>query len=284
MRKLWVMALSGLLGVGLAGAIPGLDAGFDDGPPPPPHEKKGEPKKGEPGPEGDLRRAYDLLRKIKAEDGVGGRADERLRGWTDRAAGLYRRGIQAHANGDRHRAHELGVAAHDLARAVDHAKNAARLDQAQADPDLPPPPRGEGPAGDAAEARRDLRHAYDRISDADVDADDKDAKYYLDSARDLYTAARRDAEDGRNERAAELAKAAEALTHVPEHLAHAADGAPEPPRPEPKAKGKEKEKEKEREKGKRKRDFEPKKEGPEPKDRDRDRDDDRLPPPLTPRA
>ena len=264
MRNLLLMACSGLVTLGLAGVMPLPSPGSDDDPPP---KKKGEAeKKGEPGPEGDLRRAYDLLRKIKAEDGMGGRADERLRGWADRAAGLYRRGVQAYADGDRRRAHELGVAAHDLARTVDHAKNAALFDHA--DPDLPPPPKGAGPAGNAAEARRDLRHAFDRIGELEDDGD-KESKYYLDGARDLYTAARRDAEDGRNDRAAELAKAAEALTHVPEHLARAAEDAPEPPKPEPKPSPKARKKA----------------DGSEPKAKKdaHPEGDDELPPPLPPR-
>ena len=263
MRKLLLMACSGLLTLSLTGAMPTLSPGSADDPPP---RKKGEAeKKGEPGPQGDLHRAYDLLRKIKAEDGVGGRADERLRGWTDRAASLYRRGVQAYADGDHHRAHELGLAAHDLARTVDHAKNAALLDHA--DPDLPPPPpNGVGPAGDAAQARRDLRHAFDRIGELEDDAD-QESKYYLDGARELYTAARRDAEDGRTELAAELAKAAEALTHVPEHLARATEDAPEPPKAAPKPKAKKKA------------------DGPEPKAKKdaHPQADDELPPPLTPR-
>ena len=57
---------------------------------------------------------------------------------------------------------------------------------------------------------------------------------YVKAARDLYTAARRDLEAGRDERAGELARAAEAMTHVPEHLAQIGDGFGAPlPRPAP---------------------------------------------------
>jgi hypothetical protein len=68
--------------------------------------------------------------------------------------------------------------------------------------------------------------------------------FYRETARDLYNAARRDVEAGRYDRAGELARAADAMTHVIEHLGHAADQSarPEPrepePKPEPKARPK----------------------------------------------
>ncbi len=276
MRKLLLMTISGLLSLGVAGMIPAEpSASFDPAPPP---KQKGEPdKKGEPKPGGDLRKAYDLLRRIKTDDGPAGRSDERLRDWTDRASKIYRKAVAAQTGGDPREARELGTAAHDLARAVDHVRNASRFDRP--DPDLPPPPEGPGPGGDGERTRRDLRRAYDRIEEADDEG--PDAKYYLDGARDLYNAARRDAENDRNERAGELARAAEALTHVPEHLAMAADPKsaegprrkrerPEPPkakkgeRPEPKEKRGERPEPPKAKKGERP-------------------DDDALPPPLSPR-
>jgi hypothetical protein len=77
-----------------------------------------------------------------------------------------------------------------------------------------------GMKGDpAAKAREDLQRAYDKIAAARKAAgEDPKGKYYLDAARDLYNAARRDAEAGRHERASELARAAEALTLVPQNL------------------------------------------------------------------
>jgi hypothetical protein len=198
-----------------------------DGPPPPAKEKgkakaKEKGKKGEPGPDGDLRRAYDLLRRLRADEGPAGRPQERLRDWTERAVRLYREGLRARERGDFRLAHEYGASAHDLARAVDHARNAARFDHN--DPDLPPPPDvGDADAG--YRVRGDLQRAYERIRwflDRDT-AGIPDARFYLDAARDLYNAALHDLEDGRIDRAGELAKAAEAMTHVPEHLGHAAD-------------------------------------------------------------
>lgn len=273
MHKLLMTTISGLLSLGLFGFVPAGPPKGQDEPPPPP-KKKGDPsKKGEPGPAGDLRRAYDLLRRIKTDEGPAGRSDERLRDWTDRASKLYRKGVAAQAAGDHREAHEYGVAAHDLARAVDHARNASRFDRP--DPDLPAPPEGPGPEGDMARTRRDLRHAYDRIRDADDD--DPESKFYLEAARDLYNAARRDAENDRPERAGELARAAEALTHVPEHLA-LADG-PGPGGPKPKRERPEPPKAKKAKKG----------EHPEPpkakkgKRPDDEKDED-LPPPLPSRA
>jgi hypothetical protein len=228
MHKTIILGLSALLSLGLAGAVASQPSASSEDMPAPQKKKgepsqKGAPKKDEPGPAGDLRRAYDLLRRIKIEDGPSGRSDERLRDWTERAAKFYRKGVQAESTGEKRQAHEYGAAAHDLARAVDHVRNASMLDRPDAD--LPPPPDQPGPGGDEAEARRDLRRAYDRILEFRHE-EGSEAKFYLDAARDLYNAARRDVQGERLERAGELAKAAEAMTHVPEHLAHL--NAPEP--------------------------------------------------------
>jgi len=254
---------------------------------PPPHEKAEKAKKGAPGPEGELRRAYDLLHRLRADSGSG-RPEERLRDWTDRATKFYREGVKAFQADDRRQAHEYGLAAHDLARAVDHARHAAEFEKPDAE--LPPPPEGRGPEGEKERVRRDLRHAHDRIQDGRDDEAGAEGKFYLDAARDLYRAARRDAEAGRDDRAGELARAAEAMTHVPEHLARATDRGPEPkgrdggpPPPDPK--------------GERRPPHPRPGDGPPPdrkgderperkadrkadRDRDRDRPGDELPPPL----
>jgi hypothetical protein len=70
----------------------------------------------------------------------------------------------------------------------------------------------------SAKARGDLQRAFERIRDARAQNPGPEARLYLDAARDLYNAARRDAETGRDDRASELARAAEALTLVPKHL------------------------------------------------------------------
>ena len=236
MLKLIAMGLTSMLGLGLAGL-------FQEPPPPPgggPPPPKAKGKKGAPGDE--LRKTYDLLRRVRSDSGSG-RTEERIKDWTDRATDLYRRAIRTREQGDPRRAREIGTAAHDLARAVDHARNAARLDRP--DPDLPPPPDGSGPEDIDDRTRRDLYRAYERIRSAGAYGPEADAKFFLDAARDLYNAARRDVEAGRDERAGELARASEAMTHVPEHLSNVAAGRPggpgargvfDPPPPEPKKK------------------------------------------------
>lgn len=280
LNKLLSLGLTSLLGVGLAAAF---QPPPDDRPEPPPKVKK----KGGPGPQDGLRKAYDLLRRIRSDDRTTGKPEERLRDWTARAASIYRDGVKAHKDGDEHAAQEYGLAAHDLARAVDHARNAAQFDRAgfDADADLPPPPDRPGPEGDDDRAVRDLRRAYDHIRDQlDRRDEGRDTAFYNDAARDLYNAARRDAEADRQERAGELARAAEAMSHVNEHLARASGRNPGPPggdRPEPKEKPDRKEKkekkEKKGERPERKKGPGPNAERPEPRG---DRPGDELPPPL----
>ena len=85
-----------VISLGLAAVLPGQ-------PPPPggapfPKAKgkgKAEGKKGAREPGGDLSKAYDLLRRLRADDVSAGRPDERLRDWTDRAAAFYRDGLRA---------------------------------------------------------------------------------------------------------------------------------------------------------------------------------------------
>jgi hypothetical protein len=228
LTKILALATTSLLSMALAATMP---PEASDEPPPP----KAKGKEGR-GPNGDLRKTYDLLRRLRADGRGAGRPEERLKDWTDRAIKLYRNAVKASEKGEEREARELGTAAHDLARAVDHVRNAASFDL---DDDLPPPPDRDGREGEAERTRRDLRHAHERIVDF-REAEGADAKFYVDSSRDLYNAARRDAIAGRGERAGELARAAEALTHVPEHLARALDDRPEPKgkrgKPEPKEK------------------------------------------------
>jgi hypothetical protein len=229
MIKILSAGLTSLLGLAAMAAFPPPPPEGPGSPPPPAKKKK------EAGPAGDLRKAYDLLRRIRADNRPIGRPEERLRDWTERATRLYRDGIRAYEERDLRLAHEYGASAHDLARAVDHVRNASLIEGH--DSELPPPP-GPGPDGDDDRIRSDLTHAYERIREG-LEREGREDRFYLGAARELYRAARRDAIAGRLERAGELARAAEAITHVPEHLAHAAGEAPEPPkrkgeRPEPK--------------------------------------------------
>jgi hypothetical protein len=246
MLKLVATAGSVLVSIALAAVLPAQPPP-PDGPPPPKAKGKGKgapKKKGEREPGGELRKAYDLLRRLRTDEGTAGRPEERLRNWTDRAAELYRQGLRAQGAGDLFRAREYGAAAHDLARAVDHARNATRFDRP--DPDLPAPSDGFGLEDTRERARRDLYRAYERLGWLDTRQGAADSEVYRKAARDLYSAARRDLEAGRDERAGELARAAEAMTHVPEHLAQLGEGRgpigartplePPPGRPEPKGK------------------------------------------------
>ena len=245
MTKLVATVSSVLVSLGLAASMPAQPPPPEGGPPPKAKVKakgKGEPKKkGEREPGAELSKAYDLLRRLRADDS-GGRPEDRLRDWTDRAAGFYRNGLKALNAADARLAREYGAAAHDLARAVDHARNAVRYDRP--DPDLPPPSDDFGLEDSRERARRDLNRAMnasDWLGDGQTAGD---SACYINAARDLYNAARRDLEAGRDERGGELARAAEAMTHVPEHLANVGEEAgrfsyrpappPPPQRPEPK--------------------------------------------------
>jgi hypothetical protein len=212
-----------VVGLGLTAFLPAQPPGPDRGPVPRAKGKEKAKKKGDPGPRGDLTKAYDLLRRLRAQDNATGRPEERIRDWTDRATRYYRDGLRAFDDGDDFLAHEYGAIAHDLARASDHAQSAALLDRREHD--LPPPPAGPG-GDDAAERdRRDLQRAYDRITEGEGGEPAPGTEFYWNAARDLYRAARRDLEAGREDRGGELARAAEAMTHVTEHLGHVAGGA-----------------------------------------------------------
>ena len=221
MTKLIATILSVVLCVGFAACVPGQTPP-PGGPPVPKTKGKGAgKKKGEREPGGDLRKAYDLLRRLRADDGVAGRTEERVREWTDQAAKLYREGLKAQTGGDVSLAREYGAAAHDLARAADYARNASRFDLP--DSDLPPPSDDFGQEDTRERAVRDLRRAYERIGWLGSRQPATDSKVYVKAARDLYNAARRDLQAGRDDRAGELARASEAMTHVPEHLAVVGD-------------------------------------------------------------
>jgi hypothetical protein len=224
LTKLASLVTSVLVSLGLAGFLAPQPPPPPDGPPPPKKAReKGAPrKKGEREPGGELKKAYDLLRRLRAEDGASGRPEERLRDWTDRAAGLYRDGLKALNNSEMGLAREYGTAAHDLARAVDHSRSAARFDRP--DPDLPPPSDDFGLEDIRDRALRDLNRAYERLEWLGTWQPGPGAEYYVKAARDLYRAARRDLAAGRDERGGELARAAEAMTHVPEHLAQVGEG------------------------------------------------------------
>src|SRR3954471_20694198 len=122
LSKILALGSSSLLGLALTAAIPPEPT---EGSPPPQGKEK---KKGDRGPGGEMKKAYDLLRRLRSDNRNIGRPEERLRDWTDRAPRLYRDAITAFEKGEERKAREYGVAAHDLARAVDLARNAATFD------------------------------------------------------------------------------------------------------------------------------------------------------------
>ncbi len=73
---------------------------------------------------------------------------------------------------------------------------------------------GDGQKTDADAASIELKRAYEAITKARKEGKKSDDANYLDAARDLYNAARREAEAKRYDRAAALARAAGALTRA----------------------------------------------------------------------
>ncbi len=76
-------------------------------PKPPTARPRRRPRKKEGrGPGGDLRKTYDLLRRLRADGRSGGRPEERLKDWTDRAIKLYRDAVKASEKGEEREARE----------------------------------------------------------------------------------------------------------------------------------------------------------------------------------
>jgi hypothetical protein len=236
--KILGLGASGLLSLSLLGMMP-TSPQEPDGPPPKKkelkHAKKGEfetkkreaETKADEGPEGDLYRAYNLLRRLRSDGQAAGRPEARIREWTDRAMKSYRAGIQALKDENPELAHEYAAIANDLARAIEHVRSATLSDRP--DEELPAPPVKAGPGRDR-EARRALAKAYERLRDGDAGSDaGAESQYFRDAANALCRDAQRDVDAGRIERAGELARAAEAMTHIAEHLGRAADFRRTPP-------------------------------------------------------
>jgi hypothetical protein len=182
---------------------------------PPP--KPGGPH-GKHGPD-HLRHAYDTLSEVALllahAEGSSSDRDQTL---FDEASQLYRSALKAREDGQIERAGELGVAANDGGRGLRHLLRATL----KSNVDLPPPPETDERHDAEQKARKDIRRAYDRASDARGEGYDKGpGQKFLEASRKVYNQARRAFEDEDYARAAELAKAAEAWTHVGEHLARA---------------------------------------------------------------
>lgn len=170
-------------------------------------------------PRGDMLKGVEgkALRKfeVRVDEPRVRELEARVRAEAERAANEARRQAE-HARDEARRA--IGEARKEFDRARDETRRAIEKSQlgSVTITRVVPGPR---------EARAQLRKAYERIQEVREQAQGDDARFYLNAARDLYNAARRDAEAGRNERAVELARAAEALTHVPAHLGELKDPA-----------------------------------------------------------
>ena len=236
MIKLLAAAASVLASLGLAGFFPPPPP--DDEPPPPPRPRRTKKAKRRTSPSGraspvprGTSRAYDLLRRLRADGGTAGRPEERLRDWTERATKLYRDGVKAHE------------ARRPPRWPTSTAPRRTTWPGPSTTPATPPattgptptcrPARGSRARGRGDRVRRDLTAPTTASASPRGRSRSRVATFYLDAASDLYNAARRDAEAGRQERAGELARAAEAMTHVAEHLGHAAVAGPND-QPEPK--------------------------------------------------
>lgn len=165
--------------------------------------------------------AYDILRRLRCDYRGLGRSREVIEEWTDRAVRLYRDGVKARSGGPALAAAERGLAALELARAVDHARNASRFEQF--DPDLPDPPPNPHPRRNFNDIRRSLAGTRARIAVALAGATDEETAYYAGAARNLFNAARRDVERSGLDRGAELAMAAERMIAACEHVSRSLD-------------------------------------------------------------
>jgi hypothetical protein len=193
---LGVVAIGGLLDWGPADGFTGTVEAKPPGP-------KGPGKKKD-----HLQKAYDALTEVsvwmKADRARPPRDTTKL---FDRAKDLYRDAVKADREEEGRRADELGLAAHDAARGLLHALRADAPPVAA----LPAPP-----LRDNYELDELLRRTADRLEVADRDGRGG-GRAFLDAARRLYDQARRANRDDRG-RAIQLAHAAEAWTHVGDHL------------------------------------------------------------------
>ena len=183
-------------------------------------------KKGDKGPEKekkDLQKAYDALTDVAGWTEPGRTRPPRdLAPLIDQAKELYRDAVRAAREDDLRRADELATAAHDAARGLVHALRA----DAPAFRGIPVPPMR-----DSSELEDLFERTRDRLEDTGAAGPRGAGRAFLDAARRLYDQARKADRDD-TARALQLARAAEAWTHVGEHLSRADSRRDEPPPPE----------------------------------------------------
>lgn len=184
------------------------------------------------GPKGDkgpkkgkdhLQKAYEHLTDVIARtEGRRGRSPRDLEPLINQAKDLYRDAVRANREEGWERADELAAAAHDAARGLVHALRA----DAPSVRGIPAPPRRDDDELDDL-----LRRTRDRLDDAGDRESRGPGRAFSDAARRLYEQAGK-AERDDPERAIQLARAAEAWTHVSEHLNRADNREARRPEPE----------------------------------------------------
>jgi|GEM_PF-3412520 hypothetical protein len=175
-------------------------------------EDKGPKDKGPKKGKNDLQKAYDALTDVAAWTETGrARPPRDLAPLIDQAKDLYRDAVRAAREEELGRADELAKAAHDAARGLVHALRA----DAPAVRGIPAPP-----LQDNYELTDLLRRTRDRLEDIGALAPRGVGRAFLDAARRAYDQARQASRDDTS-RALQLARAAEAWTHVGEHLMRA---------------------------------------------------------------
>jgi hypothetical protein len=140
----------------------------------------------------------------------------------DQTKDLYRDAVRAVREDEMQRADELATAAHDAARGLVHALRA----DAPLVRGMPLPP-----VRDSYEFEDLSQRTSDRLEEMGGLAPRGPGRTYLDAARRLYDQAR---QAGREDkiRAIQLVRAADAWTHVCEHLTRADSRRDGPPAPE----------------------------------------------------
>jgi hypothetical protein len=173
---------------------------------------KGGPKDGPKKGKDHLQKAYEGLTDVAAWTDRGrARPPRDLEPLIDQTKDLYRDAVRAARDDEPRRADELAAAAHDAARGLVHA---LRADAPEARGVPVPPRQGDYELSDL------LWRTRDRLEDIGALGSRGAGRTFLDAARRLYDRARQAGRDD-TVRAIQLARAAEAWTHVGEHLMRA---------------------------------------------------------------
>jgi hypothetical protein len=177
-----------------------------------PKGPKGGPKEGPKKGKDHLQKAYDALTDVAVWTERGrARPPRDLAPLIDQAKDLYRDAVRAAREDELRRADELAAAAHDAARGLVHALRADTPEVRG----IPVPPRQDDYGLNDL-----LWRTRDRLEDTGALEPRGAGRAFHDAARRFYDRARQAGRDD-TVRATQLARAAEAWTHVGEHLMQA---------------------------------------------------------------